>query len=45
MALPQADISYDRFHVIAMTMQTMDDVRREELRTERHALTAALSVQ
>jgi transposase len=33
-ALPAAAISYDRFHVIAMAIQAMDDVRREELRTE-----------
>lgn len=34
MALPQADISYDRFHVVAKANQVIDDVRREELRTE-----------
>ena len=42
MALPQADISYDRFHVIAMAIQAMDDVRREELRTEPEEVAAAL---
>lgn len=42
MALPQADISYDRFHVIAMAIQAMDDVRREELRTEPDEGAAAL---
>jgi transposase len=42
MALPQADISYDRFHVVAMAIQAMDDVRREELRTEPEEVAAAL---
>jgi hypothetical protein len=42
MALPQADISYDRFHVVAMAIQAMDDVRREELRTEPAQVAAAL---
>ena len=41
-ALPQADISYDRFHVIAMAIQAMDDVRREELRTEPQQVATAL---
>ena len=41
-ALPMADISYDRFHVIAMAIQAMDDVRREELRTEPQEVAAAL---
>lgn len=30
-ALPQAQISYDRFHVIAMAMEAMDQVRRQEM--------------
>lgn len=42
MALPKADISYDRFHVIAMAIQAMDDVRREELRSEPEAVATAL---
>jgi hypothetical protein len=42
MALPQADISYDRFHVIAMAIQAMDDVRREELRNAPEEVAAAL---
>jgi transposase len=42
MALPQADISYDRFHVVAMAIQAMDEVRREELRTEPAEVAAAL---
>jgi transposase len=41
-ALPSAAISYDRFHVIAMAIQAMDDVRREELRTEPEEVAAAL---
>ena len=42
LALRQAHISYDRFHVIAMAIQAMDDVRREELRTEPEQVAAAL---
>ena len=34
LALPQADISYDRFHVVALAIEAMDEVRREELCTE-----------
>jgi transposase len=40
--LPAAAISYDRFHVVAMAIQAMDDVRREELRTEPEEVAAAL---
>jgi transposase len=42
LALPAAAISYDRFHVIAMAIQAMDDVRREELRAEPEAVAAAM---
>lgn len=42
MALPLADISYDRFHVIAMAIQAMDEVRREELRSEPEEVATAL---
>ena len=42
LALPAAEISYDRFHVIAMAIQAMDDVRREELRGEPEKVDAAL---
>ena len=42
LALPAAAISYDRFHVIAMAIQAMDDVRREELRAEPAQVAAAL---
>lgn len=31
LALPQAQISYDRFHVVAMAHEAMDRVRRDEL--------------
>jgi len=41
-ALPQADISYDRFHVVAMGIEAMDDVRRQELRAEPEEVAAAL---
>ncbi len=41
-ALPAAAISYDRFHVIAMAIQAMDDVRREELRGEPEKVDAAM---
>ena len=41
LALPTAAISYDRFHVIAMAIQAMDDVRREELRAEPQKVDAA----
>ncbi|MFN9451840.1 MAG: ISL3 family transposase [Rubrivivax sp.] len=41
-ALPAAAISYDRFHVVAMAIQAMDEVRREELRTEPEEVAAAL---
>jgi transposase len=30
-ALPRAQISYDRFHVVAMAMEAMDQVRRQEM--------------
>jgi transposase len=33
-ALPQAAISYDRFHVIALANEAMDEVRRDEMRTQ-----------
>ena len=42
MALPQADISYDRFHVIALAIQAMDEVRRQELRAEPEEVAMAL---
>ena len=42
LALPQAAISYDRFHVIAMAGEAMDAVRRAEMREEPQAVKAAL---
>jgi transposase len=41
-ALPQAAISYDRFHVIALAIEAMDEVRRQELRAEPEAVAVAL---
>ena len=41
-ALPQAQISYDRFHVIAMANEAMDSVRRQEMKTESQAVSQAL---
>jgi len=41
-ALPGAAISYDRFHVVAMAVEAMDQVRRAELRDEPQAVTDAL---
>ena len=41
-ALPQAQISYDRFHVIAMANEAMDGVRRQEMSTQPQAIKDAL---
>lgn len=41
-ALPDAQISYDRYHVIAMANEAMDQVRRQELRDEGDVVRAAL---
>ena len=41
-SLSQAQISYDRFHVIALANTAMDEVRREEMRTEPKAVRTAL---
>jgi transposase len=41
-ALPNAQISYDRFHVVAMANEAMDAVRREEVRTQPQSIKAAL---
>ena len=41
-ALPQAQISYDRFHVIAMAHEAMDGVRRQEMSTQPQAVKEAL---
>ncbi|WP_197284820.1 transposase, partial [Piscinibacter sakaiensis] len=42
MALPQAQISYDRFHVIAIANEAMDQVRRAEMRDDAPAVRSAL---
>ena len=34
LALPQAQISYDRFHVVAMANEAMDQVRRAEMQDD-----------
>ena len=41
-ALPQAQISYDRFHVVAMANEAMDDVRRSEMATNARGVREAL---
>jgi transposase len=40
--LPQAQISYDRFHVIALANAAMDEVRREEMRSTPKAVKTAV---
>jgi len=40
--LPNAQISYDRFHVVAMGNEAMDEVRREETRTQPQSINEAL---
>ena len=42
MALPNAAIRYDRFHVVAMAVDAMDKVRHAELRDEPKAVAKAL---
>ena len=44
-ALPQAQISFDRFHVIALAHEAMDEVRREEMRERPDVVRAALGTQ
>ena len=41
-ALPNAQISYDRFHVIAMANEAMDGVRRAQMGGQPQAVAAAL---
>jgi transposase len=43
LALPNAQISYDRFHMISMAIEAMDQVRREELNTEPEQVAVALA--
>ena len=40
--LPQAQISYDRFHVVAMAIEAMDQVRRQEMAQDAPAVRSAL---
>jgi transposase len=42
LALPQAQISYDRFHVVSMAIEAMDQVRRTEMAEDAQAVRAAL---
>jgi transposase len=42
LALPAAQISYDRFHVIAMAIEAMDQVRRAEMAEEPQSVRSAL---
>ena len=42
MALPDAAISFDRFHVVALAIDAMDQVRRAEMRDTPSAVDAAL---
>lgn len=41
-SLPNAQISYDRFHVIALANEAMDEVRRSEMRSDAPAVHRAL---
>jgi transposase len=41
-SLPNAQISYDRFHVIALANTAMDEVRREEMRSSAAAVREAV---
>jgi transposase len=42
LALPNAAISFDRFHVVALAIDAMDQVRRTEMHDEPAAVNAAL---
>lgn len=41
-SLPKAQISYDRFHVVALANAAMDEVRRQEMRNSAAAVREAL---
>jgi transposase len=43
LALPQAQISYDRFHVVAMAIEAMDKVRRQEMADDAPRVRSALA--
>ena len=45
LALPNAQISYDRYHVVAMANEAMDKVRQTELRDEPQAVAKALGTR
>ena len=42
LALPDAQISYDRYHVVAMAMEAMDQVRRAEMSDDAQAVRSAI---
>jgi transposase len=42
LALQQAQISYDRYHIVAMAMEAMDQVRRTEMGQDAQAVRSAL---
>ena len=44
-SLPNARISYDRFHVVALANAAMDEVRREEMRSSAAAVREAVGAQ
>jgi transposase len=44
-ALPEAQISFDRFHVIAMANEAMDKVRREEMVEQPRVVRAAMGTE
>lgn len=44
-ALPQAQISFDRFHVIALANEAMDAVRRAEMQDQPRVVRAALGTE
>jgi transposase len=44
-ALPQAQISFDRFHVIALANEAMDEVRREEMQSQPRVVRVAMGTE
>jgi transposase len=42
LALPEAHISYDRFHVVSMAIEAMDQVRRAEIAEDAQAVRSVL---
>lgn len=42
LALPEAQISYDRFHVVSMAIEAMDQVRRQEMAEDARKVRSAL---